>query len=511
MFSSRRIAQLAIFLALGATCMSAAPTLKRSYGVEGMNGSVSTEKADDFHLFLDVSPAVTVIAGNELIVVYYRIPKADSVTITDDKSNTWTDIFTTTCEDTNYKYSAAWTVAAAGTSNIKLHTGVSGGVADIEYSASVWYGTATSAAVDVHSCLTGVTPANNTAPNITGNSATTTVNGDLVMGVAIDETFQNSANQVTAVAQAGSGWTMGQESYYNANMMDYQVQATHGAITPTMTVPQTSHDAFTVLEMSFFAGSGGSAPAAGVGTAHSQTVFAISAASTTYIVAFPVAFTGDAVLACNEAGTLGSSLTSVTDSASDTYTAVVTQTGYAQCYLASNVTANAALAVTLHFGASSGNDLIGMFDLSGLVASPKDTAATAANSSTLTGASSGATYHNISATANTAFTDGPSIVPSTAYGIVINASNQGSGPTTAFTGASTYVYATATWSSGGDDNPLTNGDAMAIEYHSALGTVNFGFTPTNTDGWQCFAVALKGTTPAAGATLHALTLLGVGE
>jgi len=75
---------------------------------------------------------------------------------------------------------------------------------------------------------------------------------------------------------------------------------------------------------------------------------------------------------------------------------------------------------------------------------------------------------------------------------VIDSGQSGLGPTTASTGASEYAYELATWGTGGDNNGLTNGDMMAVKFHSTNAIINFGYTTAGASALDALAVSFKG-------------------
>jgi hypothetical protein len=171
--------------------------------------------------------------------------------------------------------------------------------------------------------------------------------------------------------------------------------------------------------------------------------------------------------------------------------------GTPQLYHADDATTGNNLVVTLHTTTRRGNDLVVMYDVAGAATSPLDTAATAANSSTLTAAGRGATKNSATQrNAGDALTDAPSIVPSNANGLIFGSMNIGLGPSSG-SSAFTYDYIPATWNSdGGDNNGFGNGDGMSHYFNPNTSTVNFGYTMTNASPatWNALAAAFKAGT-----------------
>jgi hypothetical protein len=468
----------------------ATPTLKRSWSFAGLSGN-NPDTGNNFKIQLEAAGTPRAVVAGDLVLVSVAFHNGLTCTISDDQTNTWSSAISVANATltTPRKYQIFWAVAAGSMKTITV--GFGGLTTDVQIDVSLWYNTATVSPIDGAGIATvGITPANNTAPNIQPGSFNTTVDGDLIYNIIFDESngtigVPNAWNGVTF----GSGFTgLFAEVFYGAAAQS-QVQGTHGAINPGITVSQTTHDSFASLAIAIKAGTGGAAPGAGISIVRSQMVYIVSFSGAT---AVPFPTSGNLLVVCNEAGSLGSNLSSVTDG-TNTYTQIAsTPSGFPELFRADNATTGNSLVVTLTTNTGSGNDLIGMYDVTGAASSPLDTAATAANSSTLTAAGSGATTNSGTNVANASLTDAPSIVPSTSNGLVIAAFNIGTGPSSGST-TQTYDYVAATWNTGGgDNNGFGNGDGVAHFFNSTASTVNFQYTMTNPGAsWAALAAAFK--------------------
>jgi hypothetical protein len=494
------------------------PALKRSWGYTGLTSN-QVDTADAIKLYLEqVGPRIT--TAGDMLVLALKNPVANTATITDSASDTWATALT--CSDSNSKYTLFYAANIAAESSwgsppsITITFGSK--VADIQFALFLFYGTATSSPIDGSGiCTTGITPANNIAPNISSGSFTPGTSGDLIINQVFNNGHPAGLPHATTDSVYGSGFTGLYGEIYMGAWAQYQVQSTAAAINPGLTVVQATHDTFASMSIAVKQGSGGTAPGNGISIIRSQTVYLLGVTGTT-VLPFSTP-PGHLIVAVNDAGTNGTSLTGVTDSQANTYTAIACTGGctgiFPQVFYAANAIANNSNHVSLTTS-GSGNDLIALEDLAGAATSPLDTAATAANSSTLTGTSSGATSNfGTQSGGGASFSDASSITPSAAGEFIIASMNIGTGPSTGCTGVAgtvngTYDYNTATFeTSGGDQNAITNGDGMCHYYDATTATVDFGYSMGNTaaQAWQAIAVAFKA---APSGSVPAIAHLGAG-
>jgi hypothetical protein len=190
------------------------------------------------------------------------------------------------------------------------------GVTNTSWNPGNWYNIATASPVDGSSTCTTVTPANNTAPNISGAAITLTGSNDLVL-IRIDEVSANNTlgsantwNSVTVPANC----TLREENIFLGHALLSCLPGVSGSYTPRFTVSQTTHSTFVIMAAAFKSGSGGSAPGAGTSVLLSAQDMVGASATTTRNVACPTATT-TFVVADDAAA-----ITSVTDSNGDTFT-----------------------------------------------------------------------------------------------------------------------------------------------------------------------------------------------
>jgi hypothetical protein len=148
----------------------------------------------------------------------------------------------------------------------------------------LFYNIATSGALDTSSCKINITPANNTAPNISGTALTLAASTDLVY-VEVDIQSAIQANTVSSIT-VPSNCTLLNDNWTpsgNRGVAHWAMYCLPNStsFTPTFTIAQTTHNAFTIMAAAFKAGAGGSAPSAGPSVLlQSQIMVQASAAST---------------------------------------------------------------------------------------------------------------------------------------------------------------------------------------------------------------------------------------
>lgn len=477
----------------------ATPTLKRSWGFVGCTSN-SSDRGNNFKIQLEkAGPCVA--ATGDMLILGIGCPTSSTISITDDgtggTANTWSQQVTLTGNRLYRIYTCSVTTTTGPT---LLTIGFGGNVSDIQLHVSLYYNCATSSYTDGSAAQT-VTATS----SIASGSYTPAVNGDLIFSIVFDDASPplGLPNAITSMAW-GSGFSgLFSETNQYGSAAQYEVQATAGAINPTITMNQATHDQWAALSLAIKAGSGGAAPTAGMYILRSQMCY-ISAFSGATPVTFPTS--GNLLVVANDAGSSGSNLSSVTDSNSNTYSLVAsTPATYPELFHADNANTSNSLVVTLHTNSASGSDLIPMYDIVGAATAPLDTAATGANSSVLTAVGSGATKNTgTQGAAGATLLDAASITPSTAHGLIIDVGGFGQGPVTTTTGTSglTYDYVSATWStaggSTGDNNGFGNGDFLAHYFNPNTSAVQFEFTTANTvaSSWNAIAIALKAAPPA---------------
>jgi hypothetical protein len=467
----------------------ATPTLKRSWGFVGASSN-NAGRGNNFTMDLEASGTPCAVVSGDLIIVSVAYPVALTATISDDGSNTYTQGLSVS--DANRKYEIYFTSATAFASRITV--GLGANTSDVECHCHIFYNCATASILDgAGSSNTAVT-----GPNVLPGAITTTVDGDLIYNIAFNTDFPlGQASTITAIA-FGTGMTgLFAEQIAYGQAAQYQVQTTHGStFNPQLTFTQSSHDVFASLALAFKAGTGGAAPSPSSSPyiLRSQLQYANNITST-YTIPFPT--TGSLTVALNEAGTIGDSLTNVTDSNSNTWHEEAGHPAtFPQVWYTNNPTVG--LATTVSFTLSGVNStLIALYDV--VNGGALDTGATAANASVLTTAGSGATKNLNSVGAGpTTIADATSIVPSVSGGIIFAGNNIGTGPIGTLTAPSgaRFDCVGGTWSTGGDAQAFSNGDAIGHYFVPSTGTKNFTWNYAGPGAsWQALAISFLAAPP----------------
>lgn len=468
------------------------PVLAYFAGKAGMSGSTSTTTGNNFQFQMEASSWPRAVTAGETIVMMGSWPdSAGSPTFSDDKSNPWATVFSSVCKDSSsidHGFFYAVNVAANTATITETHSAaITNTVMDMAHFYNM--STASSGFVDGKSCLTGVTPGNNTPPNISGTAYTTTASNDLILTCVFDEnTNLGPANpRISIKFPSGSGGLNEEPSFGHA--CAYQVQSTAGSFTPTFTVAQSTHDSFTIISVALKPGSGGTGPSSSaIGPLIAEQVF-LQGSGQTQIMNLPCPSGTTNILVRNDAG----DLTGVSDSSSNSYTVVTVGSlspSPTIAYVNNPTVTGNTFAVSLTYSNGGDNNLTQLqcnVNTTGV-----DMGFAAANSSTVDGTSSGITYNSQQET-STIVTDAPSGTPSVSGDMFFQVLNVGIGPFTSCNSAPCVSdYVTATWTGNGDAQAYSNGDAMAHGWEDSTSAVDFSFNIVNSSSfWQAMMLALQ--------------------
>jgi len=186
------------------------------------------------------------LSGNALIVAVNQNSGTVALSVSDNKGNPYT--LAKTNDDTNQKISIYYaTNVLAGVQAITL-TFSGGGTNWVSAIAAEFYNVAPGAALDGTSAITG----NNAS--VTAGSLTTTLDNDLIFQYAI----QDGDGKNTTWSQGSSPWALLAADFFDAHAAQYQVQTTHGTITPALA--QGSSKAFNSVAIALKAAAAGTAP-----------------------------------------------------------------------------------------------------------------------------------------------------------------------------------------------------------------------------------------------------------
>jgi hypothetical protein len=469
----------------------ATPTLKRSWGFVGISGN-SPDTGNNYKIQLEAAGTPRAVASGDLILVSVAFANGLTCTVSGDVSGSFASAISVADATLAVprKFQIFWVLATGVDTVITVGFGALHN--DIQIDVSVWYNTASSSPLDG----AGIATTQITGPTVATGAFTVTV-GDLIYNIAWDEQNGNIdqvGSPLTAISY-GTNFTGLCAEHRFGKAAQYQI-ATSTSVNPSMTFSQATNDVFTSIAIAIKAGTSGSAPGTGISIVKSQMAF-FGGQAGNQPCSFPTV--GNLVVVANDVAAGGEQINSIVDTNSNTYTAIPGITTGCQLFHADNATTGNALVLTINLTNNSGNVLMALYDIAGAATSPIDTAAAAANASTLTQAGSGATQHGFTESSTTA-ADLASITPSTAHGLLIDVGSIGTGPATACT-TGTYDYVAATWNvGGGDQNGFLNGDLMAHFFNASAATENFTFTVVNnSSSISAVAVAFKAA-PAAAAT-----------
>jgi hypothetical protein len=393
--SMKRKVAIKIIVALGVAFLGCAtgyaqntPTLSLAAGKVGISSN-EAGAASDFEFYMEPAGYPRAVTAGETVFMMGSWPSGNNPTITDDKSNSWSSVASCT-DSTSTVHGFFYAVnAAANTSVITERHGsaIRNGVFDWAH----FYNMSTTASgfVDGSSCKTGVTPSSNTAPNINGTAYTTATNGDLILiCVYVEQGSLGSPNAISSITWPSGFTGLSEDSSYG-HACAYGVQTTAGSFTPTFTVAQSAHNAFTIMSAALKAGSGGTAPGNGASIVLSEMHY-VGSQGQTDTVYLPCPDNTSAVVVADDAG----SLNTVSDSGSNTWSHVsVPGNFYGPIYYTNfpTIGSSNSYKVTTTFGATGNYDLVDLFCMVGT--NGIDTEATAQNRATLEGVGSGATYN----------------------------------------------------------------------------------------------------------------------
>jgi hypothetical protein len=463
------VALAAVFLG-SVTGYAQTPTLSLARGNSGISSNESG-RASNFEFYMEASGWPRAVTAGETIFMMGSWPNGNNPTMSDDKSNTWASAVS--CNDSgNVNHGFYYAINAAANTSVLTEThstAVDNGVFD--WAHFYYMSTTSSGFVDGSSCKTGVTPANNTAPNITGTAYTTGTSGDLILTCVYVEgplgQISGSVNAFTSITWPTGFTGLSDETFYG-HACAYRVQTTAGSFTPTFTVAQGTHSSFTIISAAFKAGSGGSAPGNGASIVLGEMHYTTGSGQTdTLNLPCPAGTTNVTIM--DDAN----SLTGVTDSSSNTWHSVVSS-GTIFYVNSPSIPNGNTYIVNMTFGTTGNYDLVGLFCLGNT--NGVDTAATAKNSSTLLSAGSGTTYHSPCSQSSTVATDCPSIGTSASGDLVLAVGAIGQGPAdSCVTGQCVFDYIGSTNWTNGDNQSYSNGDTMAHQYAPTASTVEFEY------------------------------------
>ena len=249
------------------------------------------------------------LSGNAFVVCFtFDTSNSSTVSsLTDDQSNTYTQIATlhdaTHTQDASC-YEAHNTTAGVTVFHINFGTHTTPNVAGVFTEIN---NIATTSPVDVSNTR------NAANTSITSNAITTTASGEFIYQYV---TIDSGAGAQTWTAGT-SPWQMLTSDRLDRQAMQWQIQASSGSITPTMT--QGSANTFISIGFALKKASSGTALPAGIrvwNVQHNNTTDETVGSQT---IQFPIINSGSLILVCHSAGGTHT-ISSITDTPGTTYT-----------------------------------------------------------------------------------------------------------------------------------------------------------------------------------------------
>lgn len=449
-----------------ASAQVATPTLVQSASPANVQGT-----ALDAYILRLPNPT---LAGNAVIgwCQFSSGHGANSVTASDDKNDTFIPILTQPgFGDANQNIQAFYALnVAPGARNITFHFN-GGSPTFISCAASEFYNVAISGAFD------GSTQNGGTATSVTAGNFNTTTDGDLIFQAAIND---GPGHVTGAWTQGSSPWVLLTADLTDGTASQYQVQAVHSAINPTLSMSPAG----TFLSVAFALKSAhaGTPPPPGIRIVH-QLDYSFFNIDFYNHAAMPFAFpsSGNLLIAAvidNETY----NVSSITDTAGNAWAStgpVVTNSagGDLQIFYAPNATTGSILTGTFHMtGPAEHQSNVMLFDVVGAATSPLDLIATNFGSQTSAG--------NLTA---------GSIKPTTANGLVIAESGFQSNTCTG-TSPNIGYFVSANTSPEFSDNPVNQNNCWNVYYNKDTNPETYTWTtmggPVNP--WTFYAAAFKG-------------------
>ncbi len=416
------------------------------------------------------------LAGNALVLGCSWGSGSNGLTVADDKSNAWKS--GPVAQDGGNNESAQTFYAVNIASGTRLITVTpSGGAAYVQCVASEWYNISTVSSTVLDASSSAVTA---TVGAIAAGNVSTTVDGDLVFQYALADNFSRPSKPW--IWTASSGLALLTADGTSPAATQYEVQAAHGAVNPSLSItPNITSGVTSAIALK--AATAGTAPASsGIRVVSVQVIDG----STGNLSAIPQKMTVQApttgnLLAMVWNGNTPSTPTNVTSSnvGSWSHTAAsTTNQDTIWIWYAASSTASATTTITVTHAAVPSYPLLTFYDITGASSTPFDTYATSTGS----------------LNATSGVVTGPSITPGAANELVIGGIEESGETVTAvstgyFDAVQTDQY----------ENLSLDQDAGFMHYYNTTtSTVNVNWTysyleggSTNVGNWQSQLAAFR--------------------
>jgi hypothetical protein len=477
----------------------ATPQVVQDY-LSGTNAGGKTGRFFGFKM-----PGAT-LPNNVLVCRFIYSSTTATLTITDDKSNTWSQLVKIT--DTTSGYTDGWWGTAAATGTQAITPTIS--ALEFNYNARCLEIAFASLTVD-QSWGTNNTPI--TGPTVAAGAKSTSTPGDIIIQDVVNGDGGNGLGfvNVTTSIVVGTGFTLLFPNLELGLGAQYQIQSSAGSINPTMTMNQAAADSFNTVAIALAPSGTGTAPS-GMYIASSGTITIPNSVTSPRTEQLPCA-TGDLLVFEGSTDPVNFDLyhgntngtTGWTDSDSNTFTGFLVgghTASVGQIVAATNATcANPnTRTVSIAFTDGGAPDPIQVYVVRGAATSNTRDTSLGSAAAIGTGGTAGCTTgicwavvnQSAKAASNTTCANsgtsntGIQVTPSTANGMLFVAGFTGSGPTCGVGGSSAGVVNMATWFQTEDDaccGLLNSSSIYDFATYSSTAQI------TNQDNWANSAAA----------------------
>lgn len=429
------------------------------------------------------------IGANNGVIFVASYPHGTTVSITDNNGNTWPAAAVTADAGVGNFALSAWVLpaAAAGLTTFELNVGATN-IQPVSIAIYEYNNIATSSPVDVTA-----SSINQSGTSLATGSMTTTVDGDLILFVA--HPASNIGGNPTSWA-AGSGFTLMEADIAWTSAQGYpkatqtQIQSTHGAITPAITINGDATDAFNCIAIALKTASAGT-QYTGMRVLKHIEFCNNNLTTTTWKFQNPALGNLRAWGSTFSSG----SITSCADSDSNTYTEAGFTTDSCVCFFAQNTTVNSTLTTTLTFPAGSipNGFVFQFYDIVGAKTSGQPGAVASTD---------------LIANATATFAHAPDFTPQSSNGSLIlyfmqnQGTGAGSGPTLNITSPAIAVWAGMTYTNHTGGGQFDFGDGWGIgTNNTSTATQNVTWSLTAIPGNNLAGAAIE-FLPAATAVIE---------
>lgn len=426
-------------------------------------------------------------AGNAIVLsIAYPYSASRTVAITDSCGDTWPAATVTAGTASTGNMNAKTFVLQNATGSC-LHTltiTFGAQIKPFQYTIAEFYNIATSGAADGSNS----TPSS-ACSSIAASSYTPTTNNDangghLIWNYAIsnDTVGTGAGTQATAISKTGGV----APALMHANNIStipsassFDVQATNAAVSPGFGFTQSSGTNCVDASVALKVANAGTAPPAGIRVKRLLHYTSVNPVLGNNVILFPA--DGNLLVATMAAGNNINQVNSVSDSNSQTYTAVGTA-GTSQVFYKQNATSGNSLAITMNLGSPIQQYSIHFWDVVGAQAS------SFLNAQSFNGSAPGS---------GSVISDVPVITPNAAPGLVIDqagfgTASQGSMASGAPSGSVFDCVSYTTSATLFDQDRMDNADQFGHANYSTTAIQHWNFTMTGTaqQGSTAFATAV---------------------